>query len=123
MPEPCFFFNTGGCFHYNGSIKKPSECPFDHIKVDHPLEKPQQYRPPCKYYHLRGFCSNSECIFGHVEIASYKWNRYFNIDYPGYGYTQNCGWVGKSPIKIKSQNEKIKEVKTTILMILFNLLD
>lgn len=90
---PCYFYNTGGCYHKDGSEKLQSECPFLHIKIDSPMEKPQRLKPPCKYYHLRGWCKNPDCIFGHVELTAQRWNQFFtNKSYPGKFYNYYYKW-------------------------------
>lgn len=97
--RPCFFYNTGGCFHKNGFPKKDNECKYMHVKVDYPMEKGQHLRAPCKYFHLGRMCKNPSCMFGHTELSYEKWNWYFpNHFYPGKEYTvatPGCQWLKK----------------------------
>lgn len=85
--KPCFFYNTGGCYHDNGKEKTAIECKYLHVHVTEPLEKPQHLKPPCKFYHLRGSCTNPYCVFGHSELSKDRWHKYFpGHQYPGHGY-------------------------------------
>ena len=89
--SPCYFYNTGGCFHANGTVKESQECKYLHVKVDCPMEKPEHLRPPCRFYHLRGFCIKEDCMFGHSDITEKKWKYYF-------GTAPWPGMVGKAII-------------------------
>ncbi len=100
IQEPCFFYNTGGCYNPDGSPKSEAECKYLHTQINKPVEKGQHLRAPCKYYHLRGECKNKLCLFGHIELSYQKWTWYFpNHFYPGKGYThagpfkKGCKWV------------------------------
>ena len=90
---PCFFYNTGGCYNKDGSVKTQDQCKYQHILVDYPMEKGQHLKAPCKYYHLRGFCKNPYCLFGHLELSNEKWGWYFpQHAYPGKNYSKNYKW-------------------------------
>lgn len=81
--KPCYFYNTGGCFNKDGSIKDDCDCKYNHIYIDKPLDKPQHLRPPCKFYHLNKKCYNIYCSFGHIPLLLHKWYKsYPNIPYP-----------------------------------------
>jgi hypothetical protein len=121
--KPCYFYNTGGCFNPNGSLKSNNDCKYLHIKVNEPLEKPQHLKAPCKYYHLRGYCKNPYCAFGHIELSKHRWQKYFNNKiFPGENYTTNFIWLKA----LETQEEptiQSGDVKATLLMFMLNLLE
>lgn len=86
--EPCFFHNMGGC--------ERDDCKYLHIRVDRIIEKPQDIKTPCKYYHLNGICKNVGCRYGHVQLAKYRWNNYFAKNYPGKNYNKDFIWKNKN---------------------------
>jgi hypothetical protein len=83
--EPCFFYNTGGC--------NREDCRYLHIYVNRRLEKPQEIKTPCRYYHLDHLCKDKGCRYGHVELKKYKWSKYFKKNFPGEGYGSQCQWL------------------------------
>lgn len=113
--EPCYFYNTGGCYHKDGREKTQKECQYLHIKLDSPMERPQHLKTPCRYYHLSGHCKNPYCRFGHSELPRYRWYRFFDSPYLGRGYSQACVWD-----RLKTEDEQIKE---TILRMIESLLN
>lgn len=119
--KPCYFYNTGGCYNNDGSPKTADQCKYLHIKVDEPLEKPQHLKPPCKFYHLRRYCRNVWCIFGHAELSKERWEKYFpQHPYPGGGYGNKSEYVWDGN---KSEELNNKQIKATILMLLLQLID
>jgi len=140
--KPCYFYNTGGCYNIDGTEKKEEDCKYLHIKIIEPLEKPQHLKAPCKYYHLRGYCSNRYCIFGHSELSEDRWKKYFpSKNYPGVGYCKDfklCFQQPNSPlysdydvnnhinstIQSKFNTEiDINQIKKTLLMLMMNLVE
>nr|QBK87393.1 MAG: hypothetical protein LCMAC201_03030 [Marseillevirus LCMAC201] len=125
ISKPCYFYNTGGCYHSDGTVKSAAECKYIHVKVTEPLEKPQHLKPPCKYYHLRGHCQNVYCVFGHSELSVERWKKYFfTHNYPGLRYTSTdqFNWDGVQTTA-RPPGINVNYVKTTILMIMLQLLD
>lgn len=114
--QPCFFFNTGGCFNKDGTVK--TNCKYKHVIVDYPIERPQHTKPPCKYFHLHKHCKNESCTFGHVELNQYNWEKYFARKWPGKGYSANCVWK-----ELPGAESPAVDFKITLLMILYNLLN
>lgn len=99
--QPCFFYNTGGCFNSDGTPKHESKCKYSHIHVDEPLERPQDLLKPCNYYHLTGYCVNAYCQYGHVELSKHKWHKFYpDIPYIGTGYSHNCVWNTALPSQL-----------------------
>ncbi|KKL66009.1 hypothetical protein LCGC14_2149270 [marine sediment metagenome] len=129
IQKPCYFYNTGGCYHSDGAVKSEAKCKYLHVKVNEPLEKPQHLKAPCKYYHLRGHCKNSYCVFGHSELSAERWEKYFPThNYPGMEYTRTgrFNWDGKQPLtepQMPPSGTNVNQVKTTILMMMLQMLD
>ncbi len=128
IQKPCYFFNTGGCYHSDGRIKTEQECKYLHVGINEPLEKPQHLKPACKYYHLRGHCKNPYCVFGHSELSSERWNKFFPTHiYPGSDYTKTdkFNWDGKQiEVQTPSSSEtNVNQVKAAILMMMLQMLD
>lgn len=100
--KPCFFFNTGGCFFSNGQVRPESHCKYRHIHVSSPIQKPQFYKFPCKYFHLSRQCKKFNCNFGHIELSPARWLKYFpDNKYPGKNYVTKFHhkWYSKNPNK------------------------
>lgn len=114
MKRPCYFYNTGGCYHHDGSEKTAKECLYEHVLLDFPMERPQHLRRPCRYYHLGGYCRDPFCSFGHNELLPDKWARYFGQEYPGRGYSHNCVW---------KQYQEDEQIKQTIMKMVKGVLD
>lgn len=129
--QPCYFFNTGGCYHNDGRVKTGDECKYLHVKVQEPLEKPQHLKPPCKYYHLRGHCKNPYCIFGHSELTADRWKIFFPThNYPGTNYiiTNNFVWNVPTHTEVDLENSiqpnnALYEVKKTILLMMLQIIN
>jgi hypothetical protein len=135
--KACYFYNTGGCYHNDGRIKTAEECKYLHVSVSKPLEKPQHLKPPCKYYHLRGHCKDTFCVFGHSELSEERWHKYFSThQYPGINYTHgdNFVWSGSAVAgnglnsvsgveEPQTQEHTIKKVKATLLLLMLQMLD
>lgn len=86
--KPCYFYNTGGCYWSD------TQCKFMHVLIDKPMEKPQDLKRPCIFYHLKKSCNNIYCNYGHVELSQKKWIRHFpGYQYPGILYSINCYWI------------------------------
>ena len=129
IQKPCYFFNTGGCYHSDGSVKSEADCKYLHVTVKEPLEKPQHLKPPCKYYHLRGHCKNAYCVFGHSEISADRWEKYFPTHpYPGpdYSRTDKFNWDGTQNMEPRVPTPPVTivtQAKTIILMRILQMLD
>ncbi len=126
--KPCYFYNTGGCYHSDGTVKTGEQCKYLHVKINEPLEKPQHLKPPCKFYHLRAHCKNLYCVFGHCELSTSRWTRFFPAHrYPGFDYTRRCIWIGERSTDIRTYtpplSTNVKQVKATILILMLKMLD
>lgn len=106
LPEPCFFYNMGGCYHPDGRPKSAKDCNFLHIETDYPIEKPQHLKIPCVYYHLQKNCTNDYCKYGHCELSENRWKRAFGDDFPGEHYSLDCTWSRNVDEKILKQKKE-----------------
>ena len=127
ITKPCYFFNTGGCYHSDGRVKTEQECKYLHVKVKEPLEKPQHLKPPCKYYHLRGHCKNICCVFGHSELTPERWYKYFPSHiHPGSEYTKTSKFIWDAT-RIEEPRahpeNNANQIKAIILMMMLQMLD
>ena len=136
-PNICYFYNTGGCYNSDGTVKSQGQCQYRHIKFNGPMEKPQHLKPPCKYYHIRKYCKDPYCVFGHSELTHERWPRYFPTHpYPGTNYSTSgkIKWVNttttepstevmQTSVTISQSLEKKNRVKATILKLMLQVLD
>jgi len=117
---PCWFYNTGGCYDDYGNPKNQEHCKYLHIKLDHPMEKPQHLKIPCRYYHLYKKCLNACCTYGHCELSEQKWEKYFPTNkYPGQFYAMNYHWDGNlppsPPPQVQQNSELLEMIKKLLL--------
>lgn len=125
IQKPCYFYNTGGCYKADGTLKSADECLYLHVRVDEPMKKPQHLKPPCKYFHLRKHCNNPYCMFGHTDLPKDRWLKYFPTHaYPGLDYSKryHCIWHNKSD-NTHSSYFDINLFRASFLMILLRILD
>ena len=85
IPEPCWFFNNGGCKHKDGTEKLDSECKYLHILSDNVKRPPHLgLKKPCDKYNLEGECKWVDtCKYSHRNLTPEEWSIY----YPGIPFT------------------------------------
>lgn len=85
ISEPCWFFNTGGCRHKDGTEKGAHECKYLHI-ISSSVKRPPHLnnRKPCDKFNLEGICYwNNNCKYSHRNLTAEEWSKY----YPGIPHT------------------------------------
>lgn len=85
IPEPCWFYNNGGCRHKDGTEKTAVECKYLHVYSDHVKRPPHlSTRKPCDKFNLEGECRwHDNCKYSHRNLTPEEWSKF----YPGIPYT------------------------------------
>ena len=106
--EPCWFYNNGGCYHKNGTIKDSSECKYLHV-FSNSVKRPPHLSSskPCDKFNLEGDCKwNDQCKYSHRNLNEEEWNKY----YPSVPYTlkQNIHKRQLLELRIQDLENKFK---------------
>ena len=85
IPEPCWFYNNGGCRHKDGTEKGADICKYKHIYSTEVRRPPHLCtKKPCDKFNLEGDCKwHDNCKYSHRNLTPEEWSRF----YPGIPYT------------------------------------
>lgn len=102
IPEPCWFYNNGGCRNKDGTDKVSDECKYIHMYSDGVKRPPHlNSKKPCDRFNLEGDCRwYDSCKYSHRNLTPEEWIRH----YPGIPYTLKTHTQKRVEIENKLMN-------------------